>query len=118
MSSARRWLEDLFRDLRYGLRLLVRAPAFSIVAIVTLALGIGAATAVFSVVNGVLLRPLPYPDPDRIVRLLQIDNNGRRNGKVSEPNFEDWKQGHAQLRRDGARCRPGRRRSASAPRPR
>ena len=85
--------EDLLRDLRYGLRLLVRAPAFSTVAVVTLALGIGAAAAVFSVVNGVLLRPLPYPDPDRVVRLMQIDNTGRRNGTVSEPNFEDWKAG-------------------------
>jgi putative ABC transport system permease protein len=57
-----------------------------------LGLGIGAATAVFSAINGVLLSPLPYPEPDRIVRLFQIDNTGRRMGNVSEPNFEDWKQ--------------------------
>jgi putative ABC transport system permease protein len=86
-------VEDLLRDLRYGLRMLWRAPAFAVIAVLTLALGIGAAAAVFSVVNGVLLRPLPYPDADRIVRLLQIDNTGRRNGTVSEPNFEDWKNG-------------------------
>lgn len=83
-------VEDLWRDLRYGARLLVRAPGFAAVSILTLGLGIGAATAVFSVVDGVLLRPLPYPDADRIVRLFQVDANGRRMN-VSEPNFTDWK---------------------------
>jgi putative ABC transport system permease protein len=86
-------LEDLGRDLSYGVRVLRRAPAFAFVSIVTLALGIGAATAVFSVVNGVLLSPLPYPQPDSIVRLFQIDSDGVRNGNVSEPNFVDWKEG-------------------------
>jgi predicted permease len=85
--------EDFIRDLRYGARILWRVPGFAIVAILTLGLGIGAATAVFSVVNGVLLAPLPYPDADRIVRLFQIDANGRRNQTVSEPNFDDWKSG-------------------------
>jgi putative ABC transport system permease protein len=85
--------EDFLRDLRYGARILRRAPGFALVAIITLGLGIGAATAVFSVVNGVLLAPLPYPDPDRIVRLFQIDSGGRRMGTVSEPNFLDWKAG-------------------------
>jgi predicted permease len=84
-------LEDFGRDLRYGARVLWRAPGFAIVAVLTLGLGIGAATAVFSVVDGVLLKPLPYPEPDRIVRLFQIDANGRRQGNVSDPNFEDWK---------------------------
>jgi putative ABC transport system permease protein len=91
-------VEDFLRDLRYGARVLRRAPGFALVAIVTLGLGIGAATAVFSVVNGVLLAPLPYPEPDRIVRLFQIDNAGRRMGAVSEPNFEDWKRGTAAFR--------------------
>jgi predicted permease len=86
-------LEDFVRDLRYGGRILRRAPGFASIAIVTLALGIGAATAVFSVVNGVLLAPLPYPDPDRIVRVFQIDSTGRRMGAASEPNFDDWKTG-------------------------
>jgi predicted permease len=86
-------LEDFGRDLRYGARVLRRAPGFAIVAILTLGLGIGAATAVFSVVDGVLLQPLPYPEPDRIVRVFQIDANGRRNNNVSDPNFEDWKNG-------------------------
>jgi predicted permease len=86
-------VEDFLRDVRYGVRLLLRSKAFAIVAILTLGLGIGAATAVFSVVDGVLLRPLPYPDPDRIVRLHQVNGNGQRTNTVSEPNFEDWKSG-------------------------
>ena len=86
-------VEDFLRDLRYGARVLRRAKSFALVAIGTLGLGIGAATAVFSVVNGVLFSPLPYPEPDRIVRLFQIDSSGNRNSNVSEPNFLDWKSG-------------------------
>jgi predicted permease len=82
---------DLGRDLRYGARILRRSPAFSAVAVLTLGLGIGAATAVFSVVNGVLLAPLPYPDAHRVVRVFQIDETGRRMGSVSEPNYLDWR---------------------------
>jgi predicted permease len=91
-------LEDFGRDLRYGARVLRRAPGFAIVAILTLGLGIGAATAVFSVVDGVLLEPLPYPEPDRIVRVFQIDANGRRMGNVSDPNFDDLKNGTRTLK--------------------
>jgi putative ABC transport system permease protein len=92
------WLEDAGRDFRYGARVLLRAPGFAAVSILTLGLGIGAATAVFSVVNGVLLKPLAYPEPDRIVRLFQIDGNGRRMQAASEPNFEDWKHGTRSFR--------------------
>ena len=68
---ARLWLEDLRRDVFYAARGLARNPGFAAAAVVTLALGIGAATAVFSVVNAVLLRPLPYPDSDRLVRIVE-----------------------------------------------
>ena len=99
-------IEDALRDLRYGARILARAPGFALVAIITLGLGIGAATAVFSVVNGVLLAPLPYPEANRIVRLFQIDSSGRRNNAVSEPNFDDWKNGTRAFRAM-ARMSPG-----------
>ena len=69
-------LEDLARDVRFGWRALQRAPTFLAVAVITLALGIGATTAMFSVVYGILIRPLPYPDQDRLVEIVHQGANG------------------------------------------
>jgi putative ABC transport system permease protein len=84
------WLRDFARDLRIAFRGLARVPSFSVTAILTIGLGIGAAAAMFTVVDGVLLRPLPYPDAGRIVQLFQINDKGTRGANVSEPNFLDW----------------------------
>ena len=82
-------LEDFVTDLRYGLRVLTRAPGFAAAAIAMLGLGVGSATAIFGIVEGVLLRPLPYPDSERIVTLASVDDEGRRH-RVSLPDFRDW----------------------------
>src|SRR5678815_812865 len=82
-------LSLLLRDVRHAWRLLRRQPAFTVVAILTLALGIGTTTAVFTVVNGVLLRPLPYRDPGRLVMLF-YGHQGRVSPWFSPPNVRDY----------------------------
>jgi hypothetical protein len=80
------WLEDLTRDVRHGLRTLRRSPDFTAVALVTLALGIGANTAIFSIVNGVILRPLVYPRPEQLMRLTtQSPVAGSTGGRALSP---------------------------------
>ncbi len=86
-----RWLEDLWHDVRFGLRMLRKSPGFTAIAILTLALGIGANTAIFSVVNGVLLNSLPYAEPDRLVTLHASKPNFPT-GSISYPNFLDWQR--------------------------
>ena len=82
---------SLPQDLRYGARVLAKSPGFSLIAILTLALGIGANTAIFSVVNGVLLNPLPFHDPHQLVSMFQEIPNFK-NGSISYPNFIDWRK--------------------------
>jgi putative ABC transport system permease protein len=82
----------LWQDLHYGARMLRRNPGFAIVAILTLAIGIGANVAIFSIVNGVLLHPLPFPDSDRIVTLWETDaNRNVQHGTASAPELLDWR---------------------------
>ena len=81
-------METLIKDLRYAIRNLAKRPGFTTIAILTLALGIGASTAIFSVVDGVLLRALPYPQPEEIVQLREVNERGVQMA-VAEPNFLD-----------------------------
>jgi putative ABC transport system permease protein len=82
----------MFQDLRYGARMLLKTPRFTIVAILTLSLGIGAVTALFSVVDAVLLRPLPYRDAERLIKVFEVDPKRRSDRtRVSLADFHEWK---------------------------
>jgi putative ABC transport system permease protein len=84
------FLDNLAQDLRYTIRSYAKTPSFSIAILATLALGIGASTAIFSMVNGILLRPLPLPDSDRLVYANELNRSGTQIS-VSWPNFVDWR---------------------------
>jgi putative ABC transport system permease protein len=84
-------LSGLSQDVRYGCRTLLKSPGFTVVAVATLAIGIGGNTAIFSFVDGALLKPLPYTDGDRIVQVLEKPPGGGRNG-ISTLNYLDWRK--------------------------
>src|SRR5215213_6573724 len=85
-------MRTLWQDLRFGVRLLWKRPGFTAVALAVLALGVGANTAIFSVVNAVLLKPLPYPGSERVVAFDGVNpSKGIRESNMSAPDFEDWK---------------------------
>ena len=92
----KRWEDETFQDLRYGMRTILRNPGFSAVTVLTLALGIGANASLFSVVNGVLLKPLPYPAPEQLVSLHRRAPDGST-GSISYPNFLDWQKDNRTL---------------------
>ena len=86
-------MENLIQDLRYGVRSLLKRPGFLVIAVSTLALGIGATTAMFTVVNSVLLRPLQFPEPERIVLFQGINpRQGINQSNMSVPDIVDWQQ--------------------------
>ena len=93
----------LIQDIRHSMRAIARQPGFTILVVIMLAIGIGANTAIFSFVNGVLLQPLPFPAADRLVVLSEHNpDKGRHNAVVSPRNLEDWEKQSRTIEEFGA----------------
>src|ERR1044071_915671 len=84
-------MDSIIKDIRYGVRGLLKRPGFTVIALVALALGIGANTAIFSLVNAVVIRPLPFRDPDQLVWVFGNIRNGGNRASVSPPDFLDYR---------------------------
>src|ERR1700674_1447111 len=95
-------MDNLFRDIRYGIRTLAKNPGFTAVAILTFALGIGANTAIFSVVESLLLRSLPYPQPEQLVEIWNTYPPQVPKGGLSPGDYADWRRQNASFSEMGA----------------
>ena len=84
-------MDNLLQDVRYGIRTLLRQPGFAATAVLTLALGIGATTAIFSVVNAVVLRPMPFDEPERVMAVTSLNLKTGTRYSISGPDFFDWR---------------------------
>src|SRR5882762_5303905 len=91
IRSRTRTMDSFLKDIRYGIRGLLKRPVLTIIAIVTLGLGIGANSAIFSTINALLLKPLPFPDPERIVAVWEkMPGRGVERNEVALANYLDW----------------------------
>ncbi len=102
--SERMFLDNFRADLRYAIRSYAKAPSFTLIILTTLALGIGASTAIFSMVNGILLQPLPLQDPDRLLYITEVNPRGTLM-TVSWPNYLDWRARSRSFDRSPVRAR-------------
>jgi len=95
LLQPRRLEEEMFQDLRYGMRMLAKNPGFTLIAVITLALGIGANTAIFSIVKSVLIRPLPFAEPDRLMQARYMEQPGIPQGDhlswIARRDLVDWR---------------------------
>jgi len=99
-------MRSLINDIRYGLRSLLKQPGFTLIAVITIALGIGATTAIFSVINGVLLKPLPFPKSQQLISLSESSREVPVMA-VSYPNYLDWRAQQTTLKDLAARLPAG-----------